>query len=244
MVKVLCSWCHSSHPGLLGLALRRATHGPIGGYGAAVRLGQSRRFRGVRHAGTTAPSTRGRGRATSLGSHGSARRGPRSVLSTTPSLAGRAARYSASRRAPRRRRQRALSSLWLASCGRTCPSRRQIGRGSARVPRAASLCRWRRRPWGRASSHASAWRGGASYEPTRGYRHTCRTCPPQSSTLRALPLLSASPLPPGAGTAAWLWVALLTLEDLPCRRSVPDERSRHGQPPRPKLPILRRSKPG
>ena len=40
------------------------------------------------------------------------------------------------------------------------------------------------------------------------------------------------------GWHAWLWVALLTLEERPCRRSVPDERSRHGQPPRPKLPIL------
>ena len=44
------------------------------------------------------------------------------------------------------------------------------------------------------------------------------------------------------GWHAWLWVALLTLEERPCRRSVPDERSRHGQPPRPKLPI-RRSTP-
>ena len=211
MVKVPSWWCHhrllvwpplgaSSPAALLRYALgtnRRAAQGPMGGCGAAVRPGQSRRFRAVRHAGTTARSTRGHGRATSLVSHGSARRGPRSVPSTTPSLAVRAARCSASRRAPRRRRRRARSSSWRASCGLTCPSLRLSGRGSARAPRAASLCRRRRRPWGRASSHASAWRGGASYEPTRGYRHTCRTCPPQSSTLRASPLLSASPLPRG-----------------------------------------------
>ena len=45
------------------------------------------------------------------------------------------------------------------------------------------------------------------------------------------------------GWHAWLWAMPCTLEDLPCRRSVPDERSRHGQPPRPKLPILRRYTP-
>ena len=172
-------------PAPLGLALRRAAQGPMAACGAAVRPcgpGRSHRSRAVGRAGTTARSTRGHGRGTSSGSHGSARRGPRSARSTTPSLAGRAARWSDSQRAPRRRQRRSRSSSWPASCGRTCPSRHQSGRGSARVPRAASLRLARRRPRGRVSSHASAWRGGASYEPTRGYRHTCRTCPPPART--------------------------------------------------------------